>query len=684
MGLALEELKMRQWIHGRWSFLFGDSAHAFGTLSVVLLACLAIAASQGHFREWTRFQRRYVALIRNRRDAAPLGRRFRPGLQQIWLSDIGVVDRCGTCHLALKEASLSDVQGQPFRPHPLMPHSITEFGCVLCHRGQGAATSVESAHYSTPAWEQPILPARYLESACGQCHWNELTGTPRLNLGRKLLKRYACVACHTIMTPDRLKLTPATDAPLLTRVGSKMAREWIFAWLKNPQAYAVSATMPNFQLSDADIRDISAFLITQSTPHAPVARAGALPADTTAGASLYGESFCTSCHATTNPAGMLVGGDVGPELTRVGSKVKPDWLADWLENPKSYRPDAAMPHYRFDRKQITLLAGFLAAKADADLLANVHLEAAAAEQVMHGKALVIARGCTACHDINGINKPKNFAPELTVIGSQPLVKILFPPGIPHALPDYISAKIQRPHAVGPATKMPQFTLMAAQVDALTTALLAQTERTQTLPAALSVSARRESTYQPAGRAGRLMADMSCLRCHTINGRGGDVAPDLTLEGSAVQHKWLINFMKHPNTLRPALVRRMPRFNVTVSEAETIADYIVTVYQTPAFNSEDLDAAGFQSAEVQEGKQLFYSKYACQSCHIVDPHHDRGYIGPTLTHAGARLTAAWIFRWLKDPQALRPGTIEPNRQMNDNEARALTAFLKKQNQTAVGK
>ena len=34
----------------------------------------------------------------------------------------------------------------------------------------------------------------------------------------------------------------------------------------------------------------------------------------------------------------------------------------------------------------------------------------------------------------------------------------------------------------------------------------------------------------------------------------------------------------------------------------------------------------------------------------------------------------MYHWLKDPQALRPGTIEPNQQMSDDDARALTAFL----------
>ena len=96
--------------------------------------------------------------------------------------------------------------------------------------------------------------------------------------------------------------------------------------------------MPNFKLSDDDARDMSAFLIANSTPLAgDTATLSAKPsADPAAGASLYGESFCASCHAVQNAAGNMVGGDVGPELTRVGSKVKPEWLQAWLRNPRVY------------------------------------------------------------------------------------------------------------------------------------------------------------------------------------------------------------------------------------------------------------------------------------------------------------------------------------------------------------
>jgi mono/diheme cytochrome c family protein len=222
------------------------------------------------------------------------------------------------------------------------------------------------------------------------------------------------------------------------------------------------------------------------------------------------------------------------------------------------------------------------------------------------------------------------------------------------------------------------------LDALVTALLSQTERAATLPASLHAAGKRETDYRPAGKAGQLMTDMNCFSCHAINGRGGDMAPDLTWEGSSVQRKWLVDFLKNPNTLRPALIRRMPRFNVTAAEAETLADYVMAVYQTPAFDREEFDSAKSGADEVERGRQLFYSKYACQSCHIVDPKNDKGYIGPTLTQAGRRLNAQWIFQWLKNPQALRPGTVEPNRNMSDEDAHALTSYLMKQNREVARK
>jgi len=562
----------------------------------------------------------------------------------------------------------------------LLPwHKLDQFGCTICHRGQGAATTVAEAHNSTLTWEQPILPAKYVESSCGECHRGPLPGTPQLNQGRNLLLREGCVHCHLVKLPDGSTLKPTDDPPSLSHIADKTTREWIYAWLKDPQAYATTATMPNFKLTDDEALDISAFLIANSTPlvgDTAVLKAKALP-DPAAGASLYGESFCASCHAVQNAAGNIVGGDIGPELTRVGNKVRPEWLQAWLANPRNYDPGTGMSHYRFNEAQVATLTGFLLAKTDSDRLANVHLEAATPEQIAHGKRLVADYGCASCHEIAGIKKPENFAPELSRIGSKPITQLIFLPGMQHALPDYIAGKIKQPRAFSPGLKMPQYSLTPAQIDSLTTALLSLNERSFTLPPSLAVAAAPQSDYQPAGRPGKLMADLACFSCHRINGHGGDMAPDLTWEGSSVQREWLVQFLKNPGTLRPALIRRMPRFNLTDGEANELADYIMIVYQNPAIDRDSMPLSGYAQGEIELGKQLFYGKYACQGCHIVDIRADKGYIGPTLTHVGSRLTAAWIYQWMRDPQALRPGTIEPNRAMSDEDARALTAFLMSQ-------
>ena len=267
-----------------------------------------------------------------------------------------------------------------------------------------------------------------------------------------------------------------------------------------------------------------------------------------------------------NAAGNIVGGNVGPELTRVGSKVKPEWLQAWLRNPRVYDPATAMSHYRFNDAQVATLSGFLQAKTDSDLLANVHLEAATPEQIAHGKRLVSDYGCASCHEIAGIKKPENFAPELSRIGSKSITQLIFLPGMPHTLPDYLAGKIKQPTRIltGPAACRSTLSRLGT-IDSLTTALLSLNDRSTTLPTSLTVPATPDSNYQPAGKAGKLMTDLACFSCHRINGHGGDMAPDLTWEGSSVQREWLVQVLQESGHAAPGVIRRMPRFNLTDGE-----------------------------------------------------------------------------------------------------------------------
>src|SRR6266571_2239380 len=115
---------------------------AFAVSSVVLLIVLAVSPLKDFFREWKGYQLRYDDVI------SQLPQRITPaeiGIKQIWAQKLDRVDRCTTCHLGLGEKALENAE-QPFRTHPRIYHKVDDFGCTVCHEGQGSATTVAEAH----------------------------------------------------------------------------------------------------------------------------------------------------------------------------------------------------------------------------------------------------------------------------------------------------------------------------------------------------------------------------------------------------------------------------------------------------------------------------------------------------------------------------------------------------------
>ena len=151
-----------------------------------------------------------------------------------------------------------------------------------------------------------------------------------------------------------------------------------------------------------------------------------------------------------------------------------------------------------------------------------------------------------------------------------------------------------------------------------------------------------------------------------------MAPDLSFEGSRAQKKWIADFLKNPQTIRPTLILRMPQFNMTDKETAIVADYLSMAVQNPDVNPNSIDMKKYTPAMVAMGKQLYEVKYQCQSCHTIGG--AGGYVGPNLNNAGNWLTPAWIEAWLRNPQALQADTIEPRRSFTNEEINALTAYL----------
>lgn len=88
---------------------------------------------------------------------------------------------------------------------------------------------------------------------------------------------------------------------------------------------------------------------------------------------------------------------------------------------------------------------------------------------------------------------------------------------------------------------------------------------------------------------------------------------------------------------------------------------------------DLTVKPEQVAEMVElGKRLYSNKYGCNGCHSIG--EEGGKVGPALDRAGFRLNGTWIYRWVKNPQAMKPETRMPALGLSDADAKAVTMYL----------
>ncbi len=669
----------------------------FAISSAVFVAVLAISPVKDLLSEWKQYKKEYVRLAQGRPDTKRLLADYHSDLDQIWVPDLNVVDRCVTCHQGITQPSLADQSvPQPFRAHPWIPHRVLDWGCVVCHRGQGLATETREAHEATLAWEHPLLPLQYIQASCGVCHLSDLPETPKLNRGRKLLAELNCVGCHRIDGIDR----PAMLGPDLTNIGSKVSREWIYKWLKEPRTLSDTSgnvtvngyefeeepRMPKFRLEDTELHALSGYLVTLRAP-APgpykfdprvLATWEKKPEVVDQGEIRFREMFCTTCHSVAvTRAGetKLIGGDIGPELTKVGSKVNPDWLVAWLRDPQTYLPHALMPRYGWSDEDLYKVTRYIETNlTDPDLMSNVpKLGPPGQAEIQLGKRLFVEKGCSSCHAVAGIKPQTDFGPDLSLLGGKTVSQLEFGTAkIPHTLVSYIQAKIAEPLSVNPAARMPQYHFKSGDLEAITTALLSETGRQSTPGLARLVLPEKHADFKPAGAFGRVYERYKCDQCHRFNGHGGDLAPDLSYEGSRAQRRWLIEFLKNPQTLRPTLTFRMPQFNMTDEEAAAAADYLGVASLSPAVDSTPSASVKFTAEQAALGKQLYEVKYQCQSCHTIGS--SGGYVGPNLSNAGNWLAPGWIEAWLKDPQSLVADTIEPRRSFTDQEIQGLTAYI----------
>lgn len=638
----------------------------YAVTSVLFLVALAISPLKDYFTEWRSIQKKFNKTI----EKLPV--KVNPvsiSLQQIWSRELNAIDRCITCHLGISNIKLKMIS-QPFRTHSKIYHDIEKFGCTICHEGQGLATRYEEVHLPTEFWEQPILPNRYIESSCGKCHIGEkLSSTPTLNKGRELLEKFNCASCHDI--PGIKKSYTLS----LNGIGSKVInRNWILSWLKNPKHYQNNALMPNFLLAEKEIISLTDFLMSFKSFGDEV-NLERLPNEyhknktnedfIALGQTRFREARCISCHSVEGKGGKLA-----IDLSKVASKVKAEWIYNYIKNPKKFQSKIEMPQYGLTDKDVAAVTAYIESEfVDWDNSDNESKEHTPLPNFFEeGLRVFNIYNCGGCHTLSSKGITDNRGPDLSTIGSKKLYQIDWGKAeIHHTIFNFIETKIREPRVFGESNRMPQFSLNEDEVTAMTTYLLSLKQTK--LPANFIRKVNEQTLNSVQGEAGKIFQKYSCFKCHSLNYVGGSMAPDLTIVGSQLNTKWMKEYFKIPYSVRPIVEERMPNLFISEKEVEILLNYFNTALIA---DSLEIPIGLLQNRSVERGKSLFKEKYGCQGCHIIEG--KGGYVGPTLDDAGDRLKPAYLFSWVMNPQKFKPNTIEPRTGMSAQEAFDITSYL----------
>lgn len=641
------------------------------------------------------------------------------------------VDRCITCHLGIDQKGFEDAP-QPFKSHPNLdlylsssaPHKMEEFGCTTCHGGSGQSVSFNTAAH-TPRdkeqgdmwnkkygwkplefWADKMLPLNHVEASCVKCHSGtvEVPQAPQLNEGRRLATEYGCFGCHKVEGMDRWKAGPS-----LTHIQTKLDADWIVRWLHNPKEFRPSTTMPqvfntentsdpeSLDKNTAAIAGIAAYLMKNSdtVTIAEAPKTG----NAERGKKLIEEVGCLGCHS----AGTLNANHHGPELVGMGSKVKANWLFDWLKDPKHFSPTTRMPSLRLSDEEAADISAYLlsdhnekfetarapyvkpevvdsmaleflrsnlrhedAEKKLAEMNAEDRLEFLGSKMIAH-------QGCYGCHDIKGFEDAKPIGTELTYEGSKDLSKFDFGfVNIPRTKQDWIAQKVKNPRsydhgkvkAYFEKLKMPHFGFTDEQAEAITTFVLSLQK--SDIPMEMR---KNLSDAEKATEAGRLIVQkLNCQGCHTMDGIDGKVRtilsdagampPVLDGEGGKVNEAWLYHFLKKPVTIRPWLTYRMPTFAFHDQELNSVISYFNNLEGVPV-NFVDHEIPATTPEMLKEGQSLF-EQLQCIKCHKANPEPglSASFLAPDLIMTKDRIRPSWVLDWLKDPSALQEGTMMP--------------------------
>ena len=150
---------------------------------------------------------------------------------------------------------------------------------------------------------------------------------------------------------------------------------------------------------------------------------------------------------------------------------------------------------------------------------------------------------------------------------------------------------------------------------------------------------------------------------------GWLPPPLVGEGRKVQTAWLHDFLLDPYPIRPAVVLRMPKFNMSPAEATKLANYFAAVDGVdypydfdPRTSASHLAAADATHPDrLSDALKIITDNNFCIKCHLLGDFNPTGSErakAPRLDQVYKRLRPNFALSWIGNPKRILPYTGMP--------------------------
>ena len=579
-------------------------------------------------------------------------------IKQIHNPELGLVDRCESCHAGTREPVLLTAEAmggeRVFTSHPrpelLQIHDPETFGCTPCHNGNGVATvGTTEAHGQYKHWLWPLYPSENFEAGCLQCHEADryLEISPTLDAGKQIFNE-GCIGCHAREGFDpesqQLRETQRSLTDLLTRktetqlqiertIGSADRAQ------TNEEAERLYAQADALTMSIADI-------------------------DTQLAALQVRE------------AGLMVAFKrVGPNLKEVRVKLRREWITDWIRNPHDFRPTTKMPRFRLEEDQVRAISAFIWQSG-----IEAELPRQPSGNADHGQTLFETRGCMACHSMGEGDEATGgtFAANLSRVGEKAnydyLVRWIHNPKertLPYCpihereiTPEDYAAQglpfeFDLEHNHCPLGDH----LLQVQQPTIMPNLRLTPEEARDIASYLMTKAHEDAEYAPAPHLddpdlkeeGRSLASSGVSRVgekanydylvrwiHNPKERTLPYCPiherEITPEDYAAQGLPFEFDLEHnhcplgDHLLQVQQPTIMPNLRLTPEEARDIASYLMTKAHEDA---EYAPAPHLDDPDLKEEGRSLVQTFGCAGCHEISGFENEGKIGTDLTKEGSK-------------------------------------------------